>query len=291
MVSKLRKAGQALGFDLAGLFADEEGDRGGLSPYFKVGTKVKGRGGTLSYKAPKEPYREYEGGLVPSEDGGVNVNVSQSQTQDGAVYQAPATPATPATPETPAAPEPTIKYTDPGDQGYFGMKDYDELMAQGLSREQIGEYASSRQYGVGPLAAQVLGVKPYTETQGVSTQFPITTAESQQTPRSLEGIEDQGDKGWFGIKDYDYMKGLGFLENQIKAQAEKAQYGIGEEAASKLGLKGGAKYTFTDPGDKGAFGMKDYEELAGQGVGEEEIRRVASGFGTIGTLARQKLGL
>ena len=288
MAPKLRKAGQALGFDLASLFSDEE-DRGGLEPFFKVGAKVKGRGGTLSYKAPKEPYREYEAGLMPSEDGGVNVNVTQSQSQDDTISQTVQPPAPPAPPAP--EPEPSISYTDPGDQGYFGMKDYDELMAQGLTREQIGEYATSRQYGVGPVASQVLGVKPYTETQGVSTQFPITTAESQQTPRSLEGVEDQGDKGWFGMKDYDYMKGLGFLENQIKAQAEKSQYGIGEEAASKLGLQGGAKYTFTDPGDKGAFGMKDYDELAGQGVGEEEIRRVARGFGTIGTAARQKLGI
>ena len=181
-----------------------------------------------------------------------------------------------------------LQYTDPGDKGYFGIKDYNELLSQGASQEQIKEYAKRAQYGVGPLASQILGVKPYTETQGILTQFPISTV--GKTPPALETVPDLGDVGWFGKQDYDYMKNAGFTEAQIKYKAGQAQYGIGSEVANTLGLSSSPRYTYTDPGDKGVFGQKDYDELAGQGVSETEMKRIASTM-QLGPAIRQRWGM
>jgi len=63
-----------------------------------------------------------------------------------------------------AAPQPekitntNLKYTDPGDPGFFGMKDYEELRSQGATREQIIKYAQEARHGVGAKAASLLGL-------------------------------------------------------------------------------------------------------------------------------------
>lgn len=67
--SFLGKAGSRFGIDLAGLFADDtEADGGseGFVPSFSTKVLEKGRGGALSYKAPRMPTRESVFNLTPT---------------------------------------------------------------------------------------------------------------------------------------------------------------------------------------------------------------------------------
>lgn len=243
MTSLRRKAGDFLGFDLAGLFKDEE-DGGlkeaGFAPYYQVSSNVKGRGGALSYKAPKQPSRVATFGIEPTRlagQGPLTLNVSQQQEQTQAA-PAPA-PAPAPEPEKPK----TYTYTDPGDQGYFGIKDYNELLSQGAPESLIKEYAGKAQYGVGPLAAQILGMQPYTETQGKTTQFPITTQTiaaptpaPAPEPQKTYTYTDPGDKGYFGRKDFEELAGQGASLDVIRDYARRSPLGVGAWAKDVLGL-------------------------------------------------------
>jgi hypothetical protein len=308
-VDTLRKAGSFLGLDLRSLFRDDE--EGGESPFaelqpsFKATSTIKGRGSVMGFKKAVEPTSVRSFQLAPA---------APAAAAPAAAAPAAAAPAAAApTPATPV--EPTYTYTDPGDKGYFGMKDYEELMRQNAPMSLIKEYAEKSPYGVGPDAAKSLGMRPYTETQGRSTQFPITSARTIQ-------YTDPGDTGYFGMKDYEELQRQGASMNLIKEYASKSPMGVGPEAARLLGMQATTKmpsapaaepassatsflnnwmaspsstpkqpYTFTDPGDKGAFGMQDYNELAGQGVDEDEIRRVARGFSVVGPEAKRRLGI
>jgi len=67
--SLLRSAGSRFGFNLAELFGDEAEGTGtmeGFLPSFQTKTLEKGRGGVLSYKAPKMPTRESVFTLTPA---------------------------------------------------------------------------------------------------------------------------------------------------------------------------------------------------------------------------------
>lgn len=269
-----RKAGKLFGFsNLAELFKEdnEEGATSvGFAPRFELQEVRKGRGGALSYKAPKTPTQTATFSLEPT------TLLTKSVLEPSPTPE----PETPETPETP-----TYTYTDPGDVGYFGMKDYLELARQGASDEVAREYALKAQYGVGPEAARLLGLDPYTKTQGVSTQYPPTSA------RTIT-YTDPGDKGYFGMKDVKELRGQGASMDLIKEYAQKAPMGLGPEAAKLLDLPvatqmptkssgdelvrmAGEVFNYTDPGDKGYFGMKDYEELAGQGASKDVIKEYA----------------
>lgn len=345
--------------------------------------------------------------------------LSQIPVTIGGTTPAPAPAPAPAPTPTPTPPK--ISYTDPGDKGFFGMLDYDELLAQGLNRQQIADYAKKAQYGVGPIAAQLLGLQPYTATVGKSTKAPpgftlasalptapAPAAKPAPTPAPAPTAPkitytDPGDKGVFGMKDYDELVRQGATRQQILDYAKKAQYGVGKTAAQVLGLQPSAtvggvpqtpaaapaakpapapapaptaaakpapipttaakptpsptsapaksvpatlaqiwgtpsagpaikptatavpsataglpagsairptptpvsqgtsteylvntilkQFAKSEPGDKGVFGMKDYDLLASQGISQDVMRGVASRMPAIGPAARAKLGL
>ena len=73
-------AGQKFGINLLDLFGDdEEGSsaENGFLPQFSTRVVEKGRGGALSYKAPRTPTRESTFEIVPSlpGQGGTSVNI------------------------------------------------------------------------------------------------------------------------------------------------------------------------------------------------------------------------
>ena len=119
-------------------------------------------------------------------------------------------------------------YTDPGDKGYFGMKDYQELAAQGASRADLIRYAFSSPKGVGTKVAEQLGIRAF----------------DAPTPSSLS-YTDPGDKGFFGMKDFEELSRQGATLQQIKDYASKAKYGVGGEAASILGIRPAGEADFT----------------------------------------------
>jgi hypothetical protein len=113
----------------------------------------------------------------------------------------------------------SYNYTDPGDKGYFGMADYNELAGQGASRADLIRYAFSAPRGVGPAVASMLGIR--------SSDSPV--------PSSLS-YTDPGDQGFFGMKDFEELAKQGATFQQIKDYASKAQYGVGAEVANILGM-------------------------------------------------------
>jgi len=119
-------------------------------------------------------------------------------------------------------------YTDPGDKGYFGMADYRELQNQGASRADLIRYAFSAPKGVGTKVAEQLGIRAY----------------DAPTPSSLS-YTDPGDKGFFGMKDFEELSRQGATLQQIKDYASKAKYGVGGEAASILGMRPAGEAAFT----------------------------------------------
>ena len=119
-------------------------------------------------------------------------------------------------------------YTDPGDKGYFGMADYRELQNQGASRADMIRYAFSAPKGVGNKVAEQLGIRAF--------DAPI--------PSSLS-YTDPGDKGFFGMKDFEELSRQGATLQQIKDYASKAKYGVGGEAASILGIRPAGEADFT----------------------------------------------
>ena len=134
-------------------------------------------------------------------------------------------------------------YTDPGDKGFFGMADYRELQNQGASRADMIRYAFSSPKGVGNKVAEQLGIRAF--------DAPI--------PSSLS-YTDPGDKGFFGMKDFEELSRQGATLQQIKDYAGKAKYGVGGEAASILGIKAATEGDFTRAqGDKRAADLKNEE--------------------------------
>jgi len=132
-------------------------------------------------------------------------------------------------------------YTDPGDKGYFGMKDYQELAAQGASRADMIRYAFSAPKGVGTKVAEQLGIRAF--------DAPI--------PSSLS-YTDPGDTGFFGMKDFEELSRQGATLQQIKDYASKAKYGVGGEAASILGIRAATEGDFTRAqGDKLAADLEN----------------------------------
>lgn len=295
------RAGQLFGIDLRGLFSDEDESTGGFegfTPEFTLTSQRIGRSpSTLRYKAPL---------VTPGESTFKLVETPKSLVDRGEAFAPPSyiQPQAPKAEEAPApapAPKPTTPsytYTDPGDKGAFGMKDYEELFGQGVSTAEMRKIAEASPYGVGPAAAEKLGLKPYTETHSWI----------QPGGQPTYKFTDPGSKNVFGIEDYYELLQQNIPKVEMTKVAKSMKGGVGPEAAKALGLEqysyvpsefaatrmAGAKpsYTYTDPGDKGAFGMKDYEELQSQGVSLDEMRKIAgkAQYG-VGTKAAEILGM
>lgn len=188
----------------------------------------------------------------------------------------PPPPPTPAPAPAPAASPTygkTYNYTDPGDKGYFGMKDYEELASQGASKADLIRYAFSAPSGVGPAAAQRLGIRAY----------------DQPIPSTLS-YTDPGDKGFFGIKDFEELASQGASLQQIQDYAKKAKYGVGEEAASILGLKpvGEAGYTMAQA-DKIVASFEDAQKRAEEAAKLQEQLRIKSQGTLVANMARSQM--
>lgn len=218
---------------------------------------------------------------------------------------------------------PDYTYTDPVDKGIFGMQDYRELESQGVS-EDVMRYIAQGQSYTGPVASRLLGLDKNYQSGGytsatikpmkqAATDF-INTAlnkprkvytDSSDYSKAPVGERifygDPGDKNVFGMKDYEQLKRQGLAEEDIRSFAS-TQKAVGPKAAIKMNLPGvldsykssqksNSSYNYTDPGDKDAFGMKDYEELYGQGVSEDVMRFIASGQKRVGQKAAKLLGI
>lgn len=86
---------------------------------------------------------------------------------------------------TPLIPSGKYRYTDPGDKGFFGMKDYEELKGQGANDDEIRSYAQMAQFGVGPAVASMLGLQPYTVTK------PTAKPGDQTYQMQIQSLQDQ----------------------------------------------------------------------------------------------------
>lgn len=218
---------------------------------------------------------------------------------------------------------PNYTYTDPGDKGIFGMQDYRELESQGVS-EDVMKFIAQGQAYTGPVASRLLGLDKNYQSGGYTpaTIEPMKQAATDFINKALNKPRkvytdssdyskapvgerifygDPGDKGVFGMKDYEQLKGQGLTEDDIRSFAS-TQKAVGPKAAIKMNLPGvldsyksaqksSPSYSYTDPGDKDAFGMKDYEELYGQGVSEDVMRFIASGQKRVGQKAAKLLGI
>ena len=258
-------AGTALGLTrqnlLDLLFSDEEGkDLGGFQstpqkqydkqyakPYAQPYTPSvpltasftsKGRGNVLGYQQGSSPSVEISGPieqvipLVPGATGGL-----------GGPKPLPGARGTETAPkkeeefldtyiedvkekETPKASKELV-YSDPGDKGAFGMKDYQELFEQGASVAEMRKIAEASPYGVGTEAAKLLDLDPYTETKpwiqpGGQPSYTFT---------------DPGSKDVFGMKDYYELLKQDIPKMEMERVARSMSGGIGPEAAKALGLK------------------------------------------------------
>lgn len=214
-----RIAGRFFGLNLADLFKDDdsEGTSGfeGFQPAFKVEQISKGRGGALSYKAPRQPTQKLSMELMPA----VSQTTSPTQ-QTGTEAETPATP-------TPAAPKSLAEMSaqdifknfsmyDQGEQGLFGGKDVDYLRGQGVGDETIREVA---RMSSGP---QQTPAAVYAKLGGTLTS-PQPTASGpnpqQYAQNYFSGSADVGQKGIFGGQDVDAMRGQGYSDEQIRATA------------------------------------------------------------------------
>jgi len=209
-----RIAGRFFGLNLADLFKDDdsEGTSGfeGFQPAFKVEQISKGRGGALSYKAPRQPTQKLSMELMPA------VSQTTSPTQQ-----------TETKTETPAAPKSLAEMSaqdifsnyskyDQGEQGLFGGKDVDYLRGQGVGDETIREVARMSS------GTQQTPAAVYAKLGGTLTS-PQPTASGpnpqQYAQDYFSGSADVGEKGIFGGQDVDAMRGQGYSDEQIRATA------------------------------------------------------------------------
>lgn len=211
-----RLAGRFFGLNLADLFKedDTEGASGfeGFQPAFKVEQISKGRGGALSYKAPRQPTQKLSMELMPA--------VTQTAAPT------PTTPTTPTTP-APAAPKSLAEMSaqdifsnyskyDQGEQGLFGGQDVDYLRGQGVRDETIREVARMSS------GTQQTPAAVYAKLGGTLTSPQATAAgpnPQQYAKDYFSGATDVGEKGIFGGQDVDAMRSKGYSDEEIRAAA------------------------------------------------------------------------
>ena len=230
--SSLRLAG----FNLADFFKEDENGEGtgsfeGFLPGFKETTLTKGRGGVMSYKAPKAPTRVSEFTLTPEEmapGGGVNISNMNQQTV------APEPPA-------PPAPEPVqISSKWGADPAYFGHEDYFRNIEAGATPSQIMDFLDENINllrmgnvpGGGGLYDQLkAGNVPTLGSSGrevVEQQQAAQPSPPSQTASAPSGPSFSTQYGasseFLGHKDVEAAKAGGMTNEQI-AQVLKANVG------------------------------------------------------------------
>jgi hypothetical protein len=203
-----RIAGRFFGLNLADLFKDDdsEGTSGfeGFQPAFKVEQISKGRGGALSYKAPRQPTQKLSMELMPA--------VSQTVSQT--------TSAAPKSLAKMSAQDIFSNYSkyDQGEQGLFGGQDVDYLRGQGVGDDTIREVARMSS------ATQQTPAAVYARLGGTLTSPEPAAPTAQTNPQEYAtnfygSSRDVGQQGLFGGQDVDAMRNKGYSDEQIRATA------------------------------------------------------------------------
>lgn len=245
-------AGSRLGLDLLELFKeDESGKQGfeGLAPAFRTTATTKGRGGVLSYKAPKMPTTTSEFTLMP-EPKGLEVNVNA--TGGSSTVNVPAAQA-----QAPAAPaKKTYDFFSRPNLGGpgFGARDIEAARSEGFSTEEIKNYLLQNQQFFGPgrinlaedlqkelglpysmvnpqVQADVVagkygtpaGLTPIPQAPAPTPKFadPFQTQEfvnAPQQPAAKTGISTKYgiDPTYFGGEDLEAAREQGYSDAEIK---------------------------------------------------------------------------
>ena len=165
----------------------------------------------------------------------------------------------------------------------FGQRDFDNLIEQGLDKEEIRDIINARLKSgqkliMGPEIAKHMDMYSY-------------------DPRWWKGKKDTlGEKGVKLLK----LQGLddaGIMSRYAKGKHkdnidELVQKNFGIRIEEKTGMY---DFYFMDPSDKKAFGMKDYNQLSDQGLDTNRIKQIATELvstgWTLGPEAAEKLGL
>ena len=203
-----RIAGRFFGLNLADLFKDDdsEGTSGfeGFQPAFKVEQISKGRGGALSYKAPRQPTQKLSMELMPA--------VSQTVSQT--------TSAAPKSLAKMSAQDIFSNYSkyDQGEQGLFGGQDVDYLRGHGVGDDTIREVARMSS------ATQQTPAAVYARLGGTLTSPEPAAPTAQTNPQEYAtnfygSSRDVGQQGLFGGQDVDAMRNKGYSDEQIRATA------------------------------------------------------------------------
>ena len=199
-----RIAGRFFGLNLADLFKDDDSegtsDFEGFQPAFKVEQISKGRGGALSYKAPRQPTQKLSMELMPA--------VSQT------------TSAAPKSLAKMSAQDIFSNYSkyDQGEQGLFGGQDVDYLRGQGVGDDTIREVARMSS------ATQQTPAAVYARLGGTLTSPEPAAPTAQTNPQEYAtnfygSSRDVGQQGLFGGQDVDAMRNKGYSDEQIRATA------------------------------------------------------------------------
>lgn len=276
----LRKAGGAFGFDLAGLFEDEDGEPTegfeGFAPTFRMESQLKGRSpSTLTYKAPKTPSRTAVFELAPKPPallgegaGGTTVNVNVPGQQEEEKEEEPI--------QQKADRLLSSFIGEGGTGGAIGAMGVGRAQEYGLTNEQILEKARAENLKFGEQAARGLGI----DTNVTSYTGAGSTA------------------GALGMSAVERMRNQGLADEAIRSLAQQQGLKFGESAARSLGV--GAAQTYQPPaaapapapivsyaaspsqgGTSGAIGLAGIQRAAAaQGISTQEAARRAVAQGT-----------
>ena len=280
----VRKAGSKFGFDLAGLFNDEEESTtslDGFAPSFSMKTMYKGRSpSTATYKAPKTPSRIAEFSLTPE---GTGATAGTVTSQVGAEPSA----MLPAKPKVEEKADRLLSsfIGELGTGGSIGAMGVGKAMEYGYTPEQILSKARAEKLTFGAEAARGLGIN----TDVTSYTGAGSTA------------------GALGQASIERMRASGLSDEAIKSLAQQQGLKFGESAAKNLGISAAQTYQPPAPAapsivsyasesaqqaSPGAIGLAGIQRAAAaQGISTTEAARRAVAQGTkLGEAARALLG-
>lgn len=285
----VRKAGSKFGFDLAGLFADDEegtSSLDGFAPAFNMKTMYQGRSpSTLTYKAPKTPPRIAEFSLTP-EGAGATAGTVTSQVR-AAPQAAQPSAMTPVLPKVKEKADRLLSsfIGDLGTGGSIGAMGVGKAMEYGYSPEEILGKARAENLTFGEQAARGLGI---------STDVTSYTGAGSTA-------------GALGQAGVERMRASGLSDEAIKSLAQQQGLKFGEQAARNLGVSTARTYTPRTPAapsivsyasqsaqqsNPGAIGLAGIQRAAAQqGISTAEAARRAVAEGTrLGEEAQRLLG-
>jgi hypothetical protein len=274
----LQKAGKRFGIDLLGLFQDEEGKPSGFEgfvPSITTRSLEKGRGGVLSYKAPKTPTRETVFQLTP-----------EAKTEAPAAAAAPEAPAAKEEEAAPIMQKQPYKQDDMVrfSSNYLGDLSQQEAAGKAaqLLHRAIGatnirdqetfnklfeplytDLQSGADYGADVSrfykAARSAGYEPYTQTQtdikpGQGDQPWSQLVGGMLNKETMQQFYDPADYGRRILEAKAYyepggvgtnLTAIGNVQNKINELGEESFYG--KTQGYKGGYRQGIPSTESDP--------------------------------------------